>query len=39
MALERFAHTRPLETDYKRSYKRLVSVSKGVAMVRVEVSP
>jgi hypothetical protein len=39
MALERFAHTRPLETDSVRSMRRLVSASKGVAMVSVEVSP
>ena len=40
MALERFAHTRPLETDSLRQIKRrLVSASKGVATVSVEVKP
>jgi hypothetical protein len=39
MALERFAHTRPLATDKAFLYERLVAASKGVAMVSVEVSP
>ena len=39
MALERFAHTRPLETDSVRLKRRLVSASKGVAAVSVEVRP
>jgi hypothetical protein len=38
MALERFAHTRSLSTDWRHLKSRLVATSKGVATISVEVS-